>query len=703
MASLDRLFRPRAVAVIGASRHLQSVGGAILHNLIRNGFRGTIAPINPNAQSLQGWPCFPTIDAVPFAIDLAVIAVPQAAVPDVLEACGRKGVGAVVLITAGYRESGADGRAREDEVVAVTRRYGMRLVGPNCMGIMNMAPDVRLQASFSAHAPAAGSVAFASQSGALGEIMLALLGERGLGLSMFVSLGNKADVSSNDLLDAWADDPQTRVIVLYMESFGHPQKFLETAARVTRRMPVIAVKSGRSRVGARAASSHTGALAGSDRAVDALLRQSGVIRADTLEECFLYASALASPRQPSGSRVAFITNAGGPAILATDTAIAAGLQVPELSPATQTALRAQLPATASVANPVDMIASAQAPQYDLVMRAVLADSAVDAVVVMFTALQTNDPGAVADAIVSAAQGQSKPILVCMMGAAKEASVTARLRQADLPVFTFPEDAARAMAVMVRYHAERERPCSPPAPAVVGQWAAIEALCATVRAEPRTHLTLAEAQRVLEWAGIPVHPWREVATVDEVPTALAHLTLPLVAKVSASAIVHKSDIGGVRLGLRTAAEVTTAVRDLLVLARARDPRATVVLQQQATVGTELIVGASRDPGFGPFVMCGLGGVFVEVLNDVAFGVHPLRASDADAMLRSLKAFPVLDGARGRPKTDRQVLCDLLLRLDALMTACPAIAEIDINPFFAAPVGTLAAAADARVILGHDVSR
>ena len=697
MGALDRLFRPRAVALIGASRDRYAVGGAILHNLLRAGFQGAIFPVNPKAEALHSLKCYPSVEAIPDPVDLAIIAVPRAAVVEALRACGRKGVGAAVIITAGYRETGAAGRALEEELVRVAREGGIRLVGPNCMGIMNMAPDVRLQASFSASLPPSGNVAFASQSGAVGEAMLALLQERGLGLSMFVSLGNKADVSSNDLLAEWGDDPSTAVILLYMESFGHPQKFLEVAARVTRHTPIIAVKAGRSAAGARAAASHTGALAGSDRAVDALLAQSGVIRAGTIEECFVYASALATQPLPAGPRVAIITNAGGPAILATDTAIASGLQMAALSDATTAALRAALPPEASVANPVDMIASAQAAQYSTVVQAVAADPGVDALIVIFTALETNQPGPVADAIIVATRGLAKPVLVCFMGTITDPSAVTHMREASLPVYTFGEDAARALAVMVQCQAARQRPLSAPPPLPVGAWDEVHALCATLQRQQRRQMTLAEAQRVLQWAGIPVLPWREVASSDDAAAALAGLSLPVVAKVSSSVIVHKSDVSGVRLSLGSAEAVHTAIDELLARARAVDPEATIVLQQQATTGVEVIAGAVRDPRFGPLLMCGLGGVFVEVLQDVSFGVHPLHGTDIQAMLRRLKAFPLLDGARGRPKADLQALEDILRRIEALMVACPAIAELDINPLFAAPVDGVTAAADARVTL------
>jgi acetyl coenzyme A synthetase (ADP forming)-like protein len=403
MNSLDLLFRPRAVAVIGASRDRRSVGGAILHNLLSFEFQGQVFPVNPKASVVHSLKCYASVEDIPDPVDMAVIAVPKPHVLGVLEACGRKGVGAVVMITAGFKETGEAGLALEREVVRIIKQYGIRLVGPNCMGIINMAPDVRLQASFSANEPMSGPVAFSSQSGALGEAILALLRERGLGLSMFVSLGNKADVSGNDLLEYWEEDPQTGLILMYLESFGNPQRFLEICQRVARTKPIIAVKSGRTAAGARAAASHTGSLAGADNAVEALFQQSGVIRATSIEELFVFASAFASQPPPRGTRVAIVTNSGGPAILATDACIELGLEIPTLSAETQQIIRAAVAPEASVTNPVDMIATATAPQYEVAMRAAADDPAIDAIIAIFTSLEMIDGPSVAQGIVRGAR------------------------------------------------------------------------------------------------------------------------------------------------------------------------------------------------------------------------------------------------------------------------------------------------------------
>ncbi len=703
MPGLDRLFRPRSVAVIGASRDRHRVGGAILHNLLSFEFQGQVFPVNPRASVVHSLKCYPSVEDIPDPVDLAVIAVPKPCVLDAIEACGRKGVGAVVLITAGFKETGEAGLALEREVLARARHYGIRLVGPNCMGVINMAPDVRLQASFSANEPEAGNVAFSSQSGALGEAILALLRERGLGLSMFVSLGNKADVSGNDLLEYWERDPQTRVILMYVESFGNPVRFLDICQRVSRTKPILAVKSGRTAAGARAAASHTGSLAGADNAVQSLFTQSGVIRASSIEELFVYASAFASQPLPGGTRVAIVTNSGGPAILATDACIELGLQIPTLADDTQARIRAVVAPEASVANPVDMIATATGPHYEAVLRAVAEDPGVDALIAIFTSLEMIDGPAVAQGIIRGVQGCSKPVLVCFMGNLRSREAVDLMRQSGLAVYTFPEDAARALAAMVRYGRWRERPAGSRPRFDDVDAAAIQQLIANVRASGRRQLTLAEAQQVLEHAQIPVLPWREAATAADAAIAASDLGFPIVLKVSSAVIVHKSEVGGVRVGVTDAAGVADAGQAMLAAARAHDPQARLVVQRQAVQGTEVIVGATRDPQFGPLLMFGLGGIFVEVMKDVAFRLHPLTDIDAHEMIRAVKGFPLLTGARGRAAADLDALEQVLLRLDHLMALCPDIAELDINPLFAAPPAHPTAAADARITLSETANQ
>ncbi len=696
--SLDALLRPRSVAVIGASRERNSISYDLLHNLLGYGFTGPVFPVNPRADSVHSLKCYPSVEAIPDPIDLAILVVPRQHVLGHAEACARKGVKGLVVITAGFKEVGGEGEKLEAQLREITQRAGMRLVGPNCMGLINTDPAVRLQGSFSATAePLAGPIAFSSQSGALGEAILALMTQRGLGLSMFVSLGNKADVSGNDLLEYWEQDPRTKVILMYLESFGNPRRFLETARRVSRGKPILAMKSGRTAAGARAAASHTGSLAGTDVAVDCLLAQAGVLRCDTIEEMFQYAAALATQPPPKGDRVAVVTNAGGPGILAVDACVRRGLQVAPLSAATQARLRPALPPEASCANPVDMIASARGEHYEASLRAVAEDPEIDAILTIFTSLDIIDSMAVAEGILAGIAGTQKPVLVCFMGKVATKPAIARLKDAGLPVYTFPEEAASAMAALARRRAWLERPAGARASFDDFDRATIAGTFAAVRAAGRRVLTLVEATSVLQAAGIPMASWLAAAGAEEAAIAAAALGGPVALKVSSAVITHKSDQGGVRLGLADGAAVRDAAHAMLSAARAQDPAATLLVQRMAKGGTEVIFGATVDPKFGPLLMFGLGGIFVEILHDVAFRLAPLADIDAEELLAEIKGAPILDGARGHPAVDRAVLREVLLRLSQLLTDFPEIEELDLNPFFAAPTRAASVAADARVLL------
>ncbi len=694
--ALDALFRPRSVAVIGASRDRTSISADILHNLLRYELQGLVFPVNPKASVVHSLKCYPTVEAIPDDVDLAIIAVPRRFVAAQVESCGRKGVRGIVVITAGFKEVGEEGAVFEAEVRDIVRRYGMRMIGPNCMGLINSDPDVRLQGTFSATTePLAGNIAFSSQSGALGEAILALMTQLGLGLSMFASLGNKADVSGNDLLEYWEDDPRTRVILMYLESFGNPQRFLHIARRVTKKKPILAMKSGRTAAGARAAVSHTGSLAGTDAAVETLFQQSGVIRCNSIEEMFVYASALATQPVPRGNRVAIVTNSGGPGILATDAMVQLGLTVAPLSEATQARMRPHIAPEASTVNPVDMIASARGAQYEVCMRAAIEDPEVDAVIAIFTSLEIIDSMAVADGIIRGAAGHGKPVMVCFMGKVSAKPAIAHMKAAGLPVYTFPEEAAQAMWALARYRQWLDRPEGRVVEFADIDHATIRTVIDGACAGQREMLTLVEAQRVIEACGVRVAPWREASSDLDAVEAADTVGYPVALKVSSSVITHKSEMGGVRLGLAHADEVARAAVEVLAQARAADPAATLVVQRMAPRGTEVIIGATRDPKFGPLIMFGLGGIFVEVLEDVAFRLQPLSDVDAAEMLDEIKGAPLLDGARGHAPADRATLREVLLRVNALLTAYPQIEEIDMNPFMAGPTADTSMAVDARL--------
>ncbi len=696
-ATLDPIFRPRSIAVIGASRQKHAIGWDIVHNLLDYEFQGRVYPVNLKATVVHSLKCYASVEEIPDPVDLAIIVVPRAAVREVIESCGRKGVKGLVIITAGYKEVGEGGAAAEREIVALARRYRMRIIGPNCMGVMNTDPAVGLDASFSSVKPLPGPVAFSSQSGALGEAILALTRELGLGLSMFVSLGNKADVSTNDLLEYWERDERTRVILMYVESFGNPRKFVRVARRVTARKPILAVKSGRTTAGARAAASHTGSLAGADDAVEALLAQCGVIRASTIEELFVYATAFASQPIPRGNRVAIVTNSGGPGILATDACAQLGLDVPVLSSAAQEAIRRVVAPEASVVNPVDMIATAVGPHYEAAVHAAAHDPGIDALIVIFTSLESIDSRKVADGILRGARGIDKPVLVCFMGKVSQRESVEAMKAAGLPVYTFPEEAAHALAALVRYRRWTERAVGTTPTYANFDASRISTVFAGVRADGRAQLTLAEAQQVLDAAGIRVARWTEVRDARAAGRAATEIGWPVVLKVSSAAIVHKSETGGVRLNLGTVGEVEDAAAEMLEAAARVDPRASLVVQAMVQGGTEVIFGASLDPKFGPLMMFGVGGIFVEILKDIAFRVHPITDVDAAEMLTGIRSYPLLTGARGHQAVHLAALKETLLRLNQLLTEFPEIQEFDLNPFMAHPDAAQSVAVDARLTL------
>ena len=542
---LDRLLRPRSIAIVGASRSPgNTIGYQILDNLLRHGYAGAVYPVNPYAHAIHSVRAYPSVLDIPDEVDLAVIVVPKQHVVAVAEECGQKGVGGLVVISAGFREVGGAGGQREKELMEVVRRYGMRLVGPNCMGVLNTDPALRMNATFAPTMPPAGPVSFMSQSGAMGVTILDYAAEYGVGIAQFVSVGNKPDVSGNDLIEYWAEDPRTGLILMYLENFGNPRRFIELARQITRRKPILAVKSGRSAAGAQAASSHTGALAGTDRAIDALFAQSGAQRVDTVEELFDLAMAFAHQPVPRGRRVAIVTNAGGPGIIIADACAAHGLEIPHLSEATQRTLAAHFPEEAALSNPVDMIASATPHSYHIAVEAVLADENVDAVIATFVPPLGVRQEDVAEAIVAVAGAQrEKPVLAVLMGREGLPQGLAELQAAGIPGYRFPESAVRALAAMARHHEWLQRPLGEVRHFEVDD-AAVARILAAAHAAGRRKLGEAEAMQVLQAYGIPVAPYRLVHGEAEAAAAAAEIGYPVVLKVVAEPIVHKSDVGGV---------------------------------------------------------------------------------------------------------------------------------------------------------------
>ena len=695
--SLTPFFRPRSVAVIGASRHRGTIGAELFHNLLRYELSGPVYPVNPNAHDVQSVVSYATVEDVPGDVDLAVIVVPAAHVLDVAESCGRKGVKALIVISAGFAEIGVEGRERQDALVRIVREHGMRLIGPNCIGMLNTDTAVKLDATFAPSPPPPGNVGVMSQSGGLGLAIIDYAGKLGLGLSSFVSVGNKADVSGNDLLRYWEQDERTHVILLYIESYGNPRKFSRIARRVARAKPIVAVKSGRSPAGARATGSHTGALlAASDVTVDALFLQAGVIRTDTLAQMFDVASLLAHQSPPRGRRVAILTNAGGPGILCADACAAEGLEIATLGEATHAALHDVLPAAASLGNPVDMIASATAEQYGQAMRILAADAGVDVLIVIFIPPLVTSAEDAARAIADGARaiGSGTSVLTVFMQSGGAPDVL-RAANAHLASYAFPEDAAIALGRVVRYADWLRRPDGAPPHLDRVDDASAAAATAEARVQGAPWLSPGEVDALLHAYGLPLVEERIVETPADAARVAAAMGGELALKAIAPGLVHKTDAGMVRLHLGSDAMAAAADEMSARLRASGHTPEGFVVQRMAAAGAEMIVGVVHDPQFGPVVACGTGGVLVELLKDVAVRLTPITTLDADEMVRALRTHPLLTGYRGSPALDVPALVDIIVRVGALVDAHPEIGALDLNPVIVHERG--ATIVDARVQL------
>jgi acetyltransferase len=674
------------------------MGHSVFSNLIEFGYTGRAYPVHPTAAAVKSVRAYRGIADIPEPVDLAIVVIPRDRVLEAVESCGAAGVRGLITITAGFREVGGDGIQLEQQLVERVQHFGMRMVGPNCMGIVNANPAVAMNGTFAPVMPPFGQAAFVSQSGALGLSVLDYAREFGIGISQFVSIGNSPDVSTTDLLEHWEHDDSVRVVLMYVENFGDPRRFLQVASRVTKQKPVIVVKSGRSQAGARAASSHTGALAANDAAVDAMLTQAGVLRAASIEELFDMAMGFGVASRPRSRRTAVLTNAGGPGILAADALETEGLDLVELSPATVEALRPLFPAEASIRNPLDMIASATPAGYKAALTAFLADPNIDAVVPIFIppfGVRAED---VAEAIVSAATTcPEKPMLAVLMGREGLPQGRTELNTHGIPAYIFPESAARALNVLNRQREWETRPAAHAMPWAVDRDAAAAIVTNAQRAQ-RDQLNQAECMALLRAYGIPVADVCEVTSVEALETAGAQVGYPLVMKLASPDITHKTDVGGVRVGIAGAAELREAFDDMMRRVREAAPHARldgVVLQHQVQGGRETIVGVSRDPRFGAMVMFGLGGVFVEALRDVVFRVAPIDGTEALDMIRGIRGARVLRGMRGAAPCDEAALAEALCRIGQLASDFPAIAELDINPLLALERGVVAV--DARIRL------
>ena len=694
---LEAFFRPSSVAVIGASRDPEKLGYAVLENLKAGGFPGALYPVNPKADEILGLQAYPGILDVPGPVDLAVVVIPYRFVPAILEQCGQKGVPAAVVISAGFREAGREGLERERELIEIANRHNIRLIGPNCLGVIDTRTP--LNATFAAGMPPSGPIAFMSQSGALGTAVLDMALAGRIGFSRFVSLGNKADVNEVDLLEAWEEDPESRVILLYVEGLPDGQRFMEVARRVTRKKPVVAVKSGVTRAGSRAVSSHTGSLAGSEAAYRAAFRQAGVIRAGSMQHLFDYARAFAYQPLPAGDHIAIVTNAGGPGILATDALEHAGLQLARFKPQTIEALVADLPGAASAANPVDVLGDALADRYEHGLQLVLDDPGVDGAIVIVTPQAMTQIEKTAHVVGRIAQGSDKPVLGCFMGEARIKAGVSVLREYGVPNYPFPEQAAASLAAMVTYVEERARPIYQPFHIAVDT-SAVRQMFDQARGEGRVSIGEAEARAILEAYDFPVPPSRLARTPEEAIEAAEEMGYPVVLKVASPDILHKTDVGGVKLNLRSPDDVRDGF-DLIVYRASRYvPGARVwgcIVQKMVPAGREVLIGMSRDPQFGPLVAFGLGGIYVEALKDVVFRVAPFGREEAAEMIGEIRSYPLLEGVRGESPADHEAMVDALCRVSQLVTDFPEIVELDINPLMVFDEGRGAVALDMRLVL------
>jgi acetyltransferase len=693
---LDNFFKPESVAVIGASREAGKVGYEVVKNLIDNGFDGQIYPINPKADEILGIKVYQSVTAVPNKIGLAVMVVPSQFIMPSIEECGKKGIDSVIIITAGFKESGGEGAKLENELARRTKELGIRVIGPNCLGVMDTYS--RLNASFAAGMPTQGKIAFFSQSGALGTAILDWAIKENIGFSKFISMGNKMDVNEADLLTVLADDPNTNVILGYIEGVKNGKAFMKAAFEATKKKPVVIVKSGTTAAGAKAASSHTGTLAGSDNAFQSAFKQCGIIRAQTIEALFDYALVLAYQALPKNNRLAILTNAGGPGIIAADACEKSSLTMASFQNETIELLRKSLPSTAALYNPVDVIGDAKADRYLSALEALKKDKNVDMLLVLLTPQAPTEAGLTAQYIVDTFGGGNKPVVASFMGGNSVAEGIKILEKNRIPNFTNPERAINAFDAASRYSIWKNNPREIITERVDVDNAKIKKLLAKAETQSERTLGGSDAMDILTEYGFVVPKMGLAETGHEAVEIANQIGYPVVMKIASPDILHKSDIGGVRLGVATPTDVERAFEEIMSSARRFMPSALILgvtINQMIPKGKEVILGMAKDPDFGPMLMFGLGGIYVEVLKDVAFRIAPIDKREANTMINEIRSFPLLRGVRGEEPADIQSIVDSLVKLSQLVTDFPEIIEMDINPLMVMPIGKGAVAVDCRI--------
>ncbi len=703
VAKLDAIFYPQSIAVVGASSRPGTVGNDIFRNLLFTNFAGAVYPVNPKAKSILGVKAYPKLSDIPDQVDQAILIVPASGVLGVVDEAIAKGVKGLVIISAGFKEVGAAGAALEVQLREKVRKAGIPLIGPNCLGVINTDPKISMNGAFGRKMPAVGKVAFLSQSGALCCSVLDYAEDRQIGFSKFVSVGNKADVSEVDLLAYLADDPLTSVITMYLEDVGDGRRFIEVASDIFWRTkkPILCLKSGRSAEGAKAVSSHTGSLAGSDSVYNALMQQSGVQRVDTIADLFDLATFYATQPLPRGNRVAIITNAGGPGIMATDAAVKNGLKLAEISDTTKATLKPLLPAAASVRNPVDVLGDAHADRYEIAIRDVMQDAGVDMGIVILTPQSTTEPKETGEIVSHAMQGIDKPIVCSFMGARDVAPGVHALRDAGIPTYTIPEDGMKSLAAAYSLVTTQELNGREMAKFTgIDSAKAKKLIAEQLKGEEKKYLTQADCREIFACYGMPLLKSGIAKSADEAAKIVDSFGTPVVMKVMSADVVHKFDAGGVILNVRGGVEAKATYQKILDNVQKAVPGAKVdgiLIEEMARKGVEVILGCNRDDRFGPLVMFGLGGTMVEVLKDVSFRLAPMWKVSAEKMVRQIHAFKVLDGFRGAPPSDIDAIVDTLLRLSAMVCDNPEIAELDINPLIVHAKGEGCSVADSRILL------
>ncbi len=697
MDRLDAIFSPESVAVVGASSTPGKVGHDIFENILKGGFKGTLYPVNPKARSVLSVRCYKSMMDIPDPVDLAMIILPPRIAIKTVDDCIKKGVKGIVIVSAGFKEVGGEGAKIEDEIADKCRKAGIRLIGPNCLGVINPSENVRLNASFSARMPHKGNISFISQSGALCTAVLDFAADRGFGFSKFVSIGNKADVDELDLLRYYHKDPETNVIMIYMEELRYKPTFIEEVIEITsgdRPTPVLVIKSGKTAAGAAAAASHTGSLAGSEAVYNAIFDQAGIIRVDSVDDLFDYAVAFSARKIPAGNRVAIITNAGGPGIIATDMTEMSGLQLAKFSADTDWNLHQFLPPTANFNNPIDVIGDATRERYQNALETVIQDEGVDCVLMILTPQSMTDAIGTAKAIVNTYNNSTKPIVCSFMGVVDVSAGVKHLQENQVPVYRFPEDAARAMGKLYDATQWLGRQILPEYDLTFNVKRATEIVDHCL-AEGKTVLGEDDGKELLSCYGFDIPAMKIADSVSEAGDIAEKIGFPVVMKIVSPQILHKSDAGGVQVGLKTREAVETAFAEIMKSSKLYKPDAKihgVLVQKMAPPGQEVILGVTKYPGFGHLLMFGLGGIYVELFKNVTFRLAPIGRNNARRMVRSIKGFEILDGFRGKPKADVEKLEKLIVGLSAMVVNHSQIKEMDINPLFVHEKGQGATVAD-----------